>query len=1264
MRNGSRRNELRPRTSSVTSPGMTLPQFDPIPSTAAHPSELIVSLPHATRSVDVEQDTQPGGSTKTEQRARVRTTGAEKLAEYNRRRGLRDGNGENSSKSKNAILAADGLRVESDTTSNNNVCPSRRRPFLARLTLNMLYAADEGEEEEFMQYRYRWGRSVLTFTLILFALLVITNVLTLHRANYKEPIAIVMFVIAAILAVVGFINQAVIVQSYRRGDIISRARAAKLYEACAVVGVTSTLAMSVLFYPFNRLCLADRAAFGGGDPSTCTDKVPSFCIAASVVFACIIPCRAIIAITIGCIVSPTALFLVRLAAPSDSGTSLLMKVFGTVVPEIIFAALAIRREQSYRNRFAMEKEIDASNARTLALRKLVDDTLETVLPRGVAVRVLARQPIIDACPLTAICVCDLAYMSTLSATADVQTFITVASTLAQRFNAAIDASGSGEKLKTTGDRMVFTVGLLRSSSSPRAAISTASQVALQLTQVTSRTANEHQISPHDLPTRVCVGVGACVGGVVGLSALSYEVQSPVLSELDEIVAECPNGIPVATDSAVLVCPDFFTADPFLTITAVSSGKAIRIFRIVPPNKEKQHIISSSSITPSTTSELHALVMSHEQVQEGAPSSPPPSLVGTGTTNSLPIEHLPSAPSFADLSTHDDEQQQLIQHRYNVILTRAIRRDLESPTGRAHEEDSSSSSTVHVDTVVGLHKLALQHVAHEALQHDDRCGAVSSAFTFDSPRHHESRSSSISLSSSTDRYFGQQIFTAVSLVFAVFQRSLGPVTLSYTSDLLEAEFTKYEAVLVREHLAVVTYSYVLIFLVVLVIGFADSPQSFGSTIGAPFLCAGLVLHVLFAVLMWRRPIMLDGFFSSRMSVTFSVLFSVISTFVGVAFSNVPLLSGNTVFLLVFNVGLIGASSTRFSHGLILGAVNSVLHGVIMSLSKSAYLSSTVVIVQCIASFLLLVYAPMEHERSIRNEFETSVLASAMRRALRDDLAVASALLEHTLPEYIVMRVLSSSIPVLEFIEDAPQLCVLSLRLDELSQCAIDSFSLVDPRAVLLAADSFMCEIDQCISQAVALVMSEEESASSYTGSFPSSSSFPTNFERNVLVKIRALGDMLTVFGPMVGRASNGDATMRAAVKASLVALERIQNLVALRSVGKNDDRGECGFIMGKGGAASSSFTGVLHVAPGIIVVLGTSLNVMGMATRQADALLRACPQGYVGATGAFVNAVSSHRLKLPAAKECQTVLSESSENWRVRGAGSIAMHKLLRAPLQQ
>ena len=1076
------------------------------------------------------------------------------------------------------------------------------------------------DEQDYMTFRYQWGRLAATSAFCACGVCFLAIPLTLdHRNWFNWWSYYAMIVISVLLFVVAAIN-AIIIFAVRKEARLTL-KAARLYEACIVAGGCMLCVVSALYYYNTMMCAQDKLSLRQ-DPFGCISRIPITTLACTVIFSCGVPCRVVIAVVIGSVIAPLATFIVRLANPMDSDSELATKLIVTLVITGAFTFLCIKRDLAHRKRYQIERVISAGNVKMAATQTLVVDTLETVFPPGLVGRLVRGMTVVSTSSHVAVGGCDIGDLSTLSRFFSPLQIITHLNELTNAFDASV-RRGGGEKLKTFGDRFAFTVGLLSPAPiSPTEAVHSAINIAYSFSR---KQANHPAVlalaacwTTSSFAHRSCIGFGACTGGIVGISFMSYEAFSPALTEIDSILPDCPINVVVMTDAAAAHCPSLTAVEPLLTVTVapfsrgttVEPERQVALFPAPRPQSRTAPAVASplQNITSPGLANIHLASsnLNHSGVSMGE------------------ISVTSCVPPAGDFGVTERRRQAELA---DAIFRWGSELQLQTPQ---------------FDDPIELVKDAMLDRALEIIRSDSRQSTLSpNILTLDdSTQPNDVGASGQMLPSGASRLIAQvEGLLSANKKTSSSSRDGGPqqragnigdgilVPRRYRSAQLEDLFDGFERTFVVNNafvlVCIVGVFFAALLVVVLAVGGRETHRS--PTI--PLLCAGIVLCAVLAVLL--------RFLKARLrECTFSSYFMLLLTTVMMAFSfasvkcsKMPVLAENTTFVLILHMGLISSCTTRFSHALLLNLINAAGHIFVMWNSHDFGL--LLVIVYAVISFACA-FPPLEVERGLRSSFELALIASALRRGLRGDLAIASAILHRTLPRFLASRVLDHGQTIIEKSTMIPNVFVMAMRIDGYSRTVCDGMQHVQCTSITLV-DEFLCAVELCIANAVKMSLALEEGISKG----------PHADAADVLVKVSAFGDKMMLFGPLVDRVMVTDRELRTAARAMLHVIEHLSSVVVPRHFPR------------------SAATSIATFDSGLLAIVGKSRcmpNIMGVAARQADLLLRAAPDGYNGVVSSFVKAATLLELNLPVAQG-GWIVSEHGESWRVRGAGAVTVHRL-------
>ena len=1082
---------------------------------------------------------------------------------------------------------------------------------LSSLSLIKIFGySSSADEQDYATFRYRWGRPAVTSALTLGGIGVLATVLELDRRNwFKWWSFYLMIVIGVLLFVVAGLNAGVIF-CLRHEPRVSL-RAARLYEMCVVAGGLLWCVVTAQYYYIMMMCAQDKLTLGK-DPSACISRIPIATLMCTVAFACIVPCRAIIGVFLGSIIAPLVTFVVRLAQPIDSRSELATKLLVTLVITGAFTFLCIKRDLAHRKRYQIERVIAAGNAKMAATQALVVDTLETVFPPGLVDRLVRGMSVVSTSNRAAVGGCDIGDLSTLSRVLSPLQIVTLLNELTNSFEASVERQG-GEKLKTFGDHFAFTVGLLRPAASPLEAVTAAINIAHSFSRKHARHPVVLALAEASLPLRTCIGIGPCTGGIVGVHMMSYEAFSPALSEIAIILPECPANVVVVTDAAAAHCPLLVAQEPLLTATIASRAshgvslepeRRVALFPTLPPPRVAADVSQPAGIGAARS----ALNLSVVSIDDASVTflSPP----GADTADRRRQTELAGAifKWGAELKLDTPDFEDPIEKIKDALLDRA----LEILTGTTADTNVPVLLSVNdgppptptggagQPTEVGVIVSSGQPMLSGANYYVDRVETLLSASKVLGNEQSSQQAGSIAKGIIIPR--------------------------RYTSAQLEQMFEDFErTVVVNNALVLVCIFGVFFAAIVVVVATAGGNESRQAP-AIPLLGAGILVCAGLAVLvrLFKARLQASKYATQLLLLLAASLMA--CAFASVMTSRMSSLTENTTFVLLLHLGLISASTTRFSHAVLLNVLNAAAYTVVMRTSDD--FSISIVIIYAFMSFTCI-FPTLEVERGLRSSFELALVASALRRGLRDDLAVASAILHRTLPRFVATRVLHRGQAIVKMSAMLPNVCVMAMRVDGFSRAACDGMQNWHGATISLA-DEFICAVELCIANAVMQSLALEEGTASTRDRIS-----------DVLVKVSAFGDKMMLFGPLVDGEKATDRELRTAARAMLHATEHIHALVAAHH------------------SPGCVATSIATFDSGLVAIVGKSRcmpNIMGVAARQADLLLRAAPDGFKGVANSFAKTATTLELSLPVVG-CQWVVSEQGETWRVRGAGAVTVHKL-------
>ena len=1064
-------------------------------------------------------------------------------------------------------------------------------------------------ESDYVRYRYQWGRIVLTPALLFCGVGQFATPFGFHRDNWFRWWAFDLIVTLGVVLVVIALVNAVVIFIFRHQPRLS-VTAIRLYEMCLVCGGIVLVCASAAHYFVMDMCVQDR--IGRNDDSfPCIARIPLATLTTTVVFTCIVPCRVLIALAVSSVLPPLLNFIVRLAQPLDSVSMLYAKLIVTLVITGAFTVLCVKRDLAHRRRYEVELAISADNTRVGATREFVLETLETVFPAGFMSRLVRGLTVVSASCQVALGACDVGDLSLLSRELSPREIVVLLTELTRAFDASVEQQ-NGEKLKTLGDRFAFAVGLLRQPCSPPDAVMAATAIAKNFLR--RHRAHPFVAASSVVSLRTCIGFGACTGGVVGVRSISFEEYSPALTELDALLPECPVNMVVATAPAALQCPALFSPNPVLNISLSSPGSG------------QELSIALFTVCRSSDAEM----MHESSTIEGGNSF----ISGVPTVN---------------------DGSSVVQKRHAELIGAVFRwgAEVKRQAMQANEglEEEFQSKDVLLDRALELEaqsRVAASEVPHPA-EFNRSISMTDGVMGADLG---SSLDSGAFMSSGGDRAViaplgGANYAAMIERLFVVTKVPGKVIPRRYRVGTLEQLFDDFERLFVVDNTLVLAHIFGAFFAATLVVVTATSGTTASRSGAVPLAAAGIVLSgAVSAVVRSQRERLQTWRHAGHLSLVLAAVLMVIAL-ASAAVSKVPVLAENTIFVTVLNFGVIAACTTRFSHSVLLNVLNVAVNIFIMRNSRDP--SLLVVAVYGVCSFMCI-FSPLEAERSLRSGFELTLVASALRRSLCEELAVASAILHHTVPHFVADLVLRRQKAITNLHYVLPNVCVLAIRVDGFSRAAcegIEGAAMLQNTSMALA-NEFLCDVEECLRSAVEMSLQNEVALRELGMERSRQTPFLAGESEehmdqsvsnvDVLVKVRAFGDKMTVFGPLMESAS--DQRLRTAVLAMLHAMEHISTLISEKY-------------------KSFVTTSMATYDSGIVVVLGKTRcrpNIMGVAARQADLLLRAAPDGYKGVASSLAKAMSTLQVNLPL-PNCRWVMAEHSESWRVRGAGAVVVLRL-------
>ena len=232
-------------------------------------------------------------------------------------------------------------------------------------------------------------------------------------------------------------------------------------------------------------------------------------------------------------------------------------------------------------------------------------------------------------------------------------------------------------------------------------------------------------------------------------------------------------------------------------------------------------------------------------------------------------------------------------------------------------------------------------------------------------------------------------------------------------------------------------------------------------------------------------------------------------------------------------------------------------------------------------------------------------------------------EHVVPAFVVRSVMRQDVVSIgKFQRHYPDLFVLAMRLDGFSSTVCDEMHVADPLRGLAMADTVMCHLEEAVRRAV---------KTHFAGSAQQ------NLD-DLLVKVSCFGDSITFAGPFV--LPSDELCLVATAKCIMEVMESSLSLMGQH----------CPWCR---------LTAIASFDSGYAVVMGmqrASLNVFGVAQRQAESVLRAAPAGFLGVSASFARTITNHKIDLPL-DGCRYAIGPK-ETWAVRGAGSVEVHLLI------
>ena len=1107
-----------------------------------------------------------------------------------------------------AFLSLNSTVVEVAPKTKNN-----QRPLNAPCDLKwtIFGYGSELDEHDYMTFKYQWGRLVLTPVLFLTGIGVFAVPLGFHRENWFRWWAFYYDVILAGCVYAIAIINAVIIFFFRNEPRLS-VTAVRLYEACIVACGLLWCGVASSYYFTIEMCAKDRASVRQ-DTSVCLNRMPDPTLLGTLLLTCFVPCRAVLAVTFGFVLFPLLTFILRLVQPSDNLTMLYTKLALVLVITLALAVLCVRRGLAQRKRYEVSRDIAAYTAKIKETQRLAIATLEAMFPPQLVPRLVRGLSLNTASRGVAVGVCDIGDLSLLSCTLSPTQIVLLLNGLAFAFEKCVEQH-KGEMLRSFGDRYAFTVGLLTLASSRSC------EAVMHATAIAEMFLTIHQSHPDvrdllgsnraSMPLRMCIGFGACAGGIVGVHSISYETYSPALTAIDSFLLECPTYAVMGTEAAASHCPQLYgeLQQPALAVQ-LSCGNDILLFR---SEATQDGMLSPIGVLTDETAEGATERRHHSEL--------------AGAIFRWGAELGKHSTQLARDAPHADDE---MEQAKDVLLDCALRIcPVQSPS---NNELETAEEQLHAEVLIvdGAHA-----------DGGDRSVVADLFLQAQNARNNLAHSS-------VDR---RNYVASITNLFRDAKVQGKVIPRKFGNSALELLFENYERPFMLGNMAVLVCIIGIVHAALLVVITSTSPMLDPIPPAIPILVVGIAVSAGTAVLLLRFN---ERLCESRCTARLSILQLLLTVvLMGVSYaslitSRMKIFTSNTVFIAELHTGVIAACSTRFSHAVLLSVLNAVANVFVMRNSQD--FTPFFLAILAISTSAMCIFTPLDAERHFRSSFELAIVASAIRRDLYDELAVASAVVHHTLPNFVVRRVLYDGRPIANLMYLFPNICVLAIRVDGFSHAVCDGLLLrsatESPTRTIYVAAEFLGAVEDCINSAVKQSFAAEAALPSELSGDRDKDEQEMMEEAgaDILVKVRAFGDKIVIFGPLVEGAT--DRHLRVAARAMLLAMEHIHVYVSASH-------------------PTCVATSIATLDSGLMVVLGQTTctpSLMGVAARQADLCVRAAPDGYHGISDSLAKSISNCKLSLPLAG-CQWAVSEQGECWRVRGAGTLVLRKLAPPPL--
>jgi hypothetical protein len=378
------------------------------------------------------------------------------------------------------------------------------------------------------------------------------------------------------------------------------ARAAEMISALVLF---LGLAMAFFEYSMAQKCARKDSRLAGVDRKHfCEQHIFSYSLAAQLL-SMVLPCRAALTVPL-VILNPIILFALRILSPFDDSSTLFSKIFAHFTLTLCFVSVLIEAELFQRRRFIEWVERRRREITSTIHRRVVDETLGSLLPGDSITRIMNNEPVVDQRRNASVAVAEVHDFFLWSSCLMPQVAVLILDALINSFDKQLSTDprfNTVEKVKVLGGQYITARGLRRASTLDPKEIDDHSPLILFGLNQLQRAAELSSSFGAGLHIKVGISSGECLGALFGSRKLFYNVYGEAVDDATSLSKHAPPGMLLASQHTVMEAKRAFATEtpsnPLLQ--ALSCVWVVQSIHITPrgegptPNEGDDEVMEAS-----------------------------------------------------------------------------------------------------------------------------------------------------------------------------------------------------------------------------------------------------------------------------------------------------------------------------------------------------------------------------------------------------------------------------------------------------------------------------------------------------------------------------------------------------------------------------------------------------------------------------------------------------------------------------------------------